>query len=184
MLAGHIGMNRIERSFAKVRGRPCWGVTPGVGSFLTLEFGAPRLVVREPISPATAVSARVRRLLGRRRVWVCGRWHLWIYCCDWDVVVDGRIVGGSTTKRRMARASRELDGQRLVEVRVKLRGARTRFVFDLGAELETRPYDRSSEQWLLYEPDGHVLALRADRKYSYGVGDRTPREGDWRTLTG
>jgi hypothetical protein len=56
--------------------------------------------------------------------------HIWIYCCDWAVVVDGRIVGDSATTRRIDRAARELDGQRLVDVRVKPRGARTQFLFD------------------------------------------------------
>ena len=71
---------------------------------------------------------------------------------------NGVVIGDSTTSRRIDRAARELNGQKLVDVVINPRGARTRFVFDLGAELETRPFDRSREQWLLYEPGGHVLA--------------------------
>jgi hypothetical protein len=37
-------MNQIERSFARLRTKPCWGVSRGFGSFLTLEFGPPRLL--------------------------------------------------------------------------------------------------------------------------------------------
>ena len=44
----------------------------------------------------------------------------------------------------------------------------TTFEFDLGATLETKPYNRKSEQWLFFEPSGTVLTLRADQKYSYG----------------
>jgi hypothetical protein len=80
--------------------------------------------------------------------------------------------------------ARELDGQKLLEASVNSRGARTRFVFDLGAELETKPYNRSSEQWFLYEPDGHVLTWRADRKYAYGMGNRPRSRVTWRSWTG
>ena len=175
-------MNQIERSFAKLHGKPCWGVNRGYGSFLTLEFGSPRLVVREPRSPAPSMSPRVQKLFARRSVRVRGRWHLWIYCCEWLVRANGIVVGDSTTPRRIDRAARELNGQKLLEVIVNARGARSRFVFDLGAELETKPFDRTSEQWLLYEPDGNVLAWRADRKYRHGPGNRRPSEERWRSL--
>jgi hypothetical protein len=177
-------MSQIERSFAKLLGMPCWGVSRGFGSFLTLEFGSPQLVVREPVSPATEASPRVKRLLARRSVHVRGRWHLWVHSCEWQVRTEGRIFGDWTTPRRIERAARELNGQKLQEVTVGPRGARTRFVFDLGAELETKPYDRSSEQWLLYEPDGRVLTWRADRKYQYGSGDRPSKHLQWRSLAG
>jgi hypothetical protein len=52
----------------------------------------------------------------------------------------------------------------------------------LGAELETKPFNRTSEQWLLYEPDGNVLAWRADRKYRHGPGNRPPSKKHWRRL--
>jgi hypothetical protein len=101
---------------------------------------------------------------------VRGRWHLWIYCCEWQVRARDRIIGDWTTPRRIERAARELNGQKLQDVTVNERGACTRFVFDLGAELETKPYDRLSEQWFLYEPGGRVLTWRADGRYQYGSG--------------
>ena len=176
-------MSQIERSFAALRGSPCWGVTRGFGSFLTLEFGSPRLVVREPPSPPGEVSPRVRKLLARRLVRARGRWHLWIYCCEWRVSSGGIVVGDSSSSRRIDRAARELNGQKLLDVIIDRRGARTRFVFDLGAELETKPFDRTSEQWLLYEPGGEVLAWRADRTYQHGPGNRVPRQLQWTSLS-
>ena len=175
-------MTQIERSFSKLRGKPCWGVTRGYGSFLTLEFGSPHLVVREPRTPVHSTSRRVRALFARRSVRVRGQWHLWIYCCEWLVRTKGDVVGDSTTSRRIDRAARELNGQKLLEVIINPRGARTRFVFDLGAELETKPFDRTREQWLLSEPSGHVLSWRADRKYAYGPGNRPPSQKEWRSL--
>ena len=177
-------MSQIKRSFTRLLGMPCWGVSRGFGSFLTLEFGSPHLVIRDPMPTTAGGSARVRRLLARRSVRVRGRWHLWIYCCEWRVLAKGKVVGDWTTTRRIERAVRELNGQKLKGVTVGRRGARTHFAFDLGAELETKPYDRTSEQWLLYEPDGRVLAWRADRKYSYGSGSRPTERLVWRSVAG
>jgi hypothetical protein len=49
-------------------GQLAWNVSGGVGSMLTLEFGAPHITVREPIVPRAARSERARRLLRRRHV--------------------------------------------------------------------------------------------------------------------
>jgi hypothetical protein len=43
-----------------------------------MEFGAPHLVVREPITPSLDSSDRVKRILRRRRVDVTGDWHFWV----------------------------------------------------------------------------------------------------------
>lgn len=64
-----------------------------------------------------------------------------------------------------------LDGQKLVKVVVSKR-ARTEFTFDLGGILETRPYDRTSPQWMLFEPGGKVLTLLASGRYRYQRGLR------------
>jgi hypothetical protein len=100
------------------------------------------------------------------------------------VTARGTVVGDWTTRPRIDRAGREPNGQRLLDIRISPRGARTRFVFDLGAELATKPYDRASEQWLLYEPKGYVLTWRADRKYAYGQENRLPHQSRWRSLGG
>ena len=177
-------MNQLERSFSPLLELPCWGVSRGFGTFLVLEFGPPQLVVREPALPTAEASRRVQRRLARRSVHVRGRWHLWIHSCAWRVHAKGKTVGDWTTPRRIERAARELDGQKLQDVTVAARGAGTAFAFDLGAELETKPYDRSSEQWLLYEPDGRVLTWRGDRKYQYGSGGRSLQKLKWRGLAG
>jgi hypothetical protein len=172
-------MNRIQKSFARLSKLPCWGVKRGHGSFLTLEFGRPHLIVREPIASASG-SIRMRRRLQKRHVYVAGQWHLWIYCCDWQLREGVRAIGDSSSARRVDRAARHLDGQRFVEVTIGSSGARTMFLFDGGSVLETKPYDRKSEQWFLYEPRGHVLGFRADRKYCWGSARQ--RERSWRAV--
>lgn len=77
-----------------------------------------------------------------------------------------------------------MNGQKLISVSLRQRGARTWFQFDLGAELETKPFDRTSEQGLLYEPGGYVLSFRADRRYNYAPGNAEPGKARWRSVSG
>ena len=175
-------MTRVfTRSFKPLYGQPCWGVGAGVGSFLTLEFGNPNLIIREPQEPRSEVSPRVRKLLSRRNVTIRGEWHLWIYCCNWTVHKDGKLIGDSTTKQRIKRAAEFLDGQQLQSFSFAHRGCRSTFGFDLGGILETRPYDRdhASDQWLLFQPSGKVHVLRADRTYSHNSGSAPPNTERW-----
>ena len=178
----HSVMNQLERCFLQLHGKACWGVKRGYGSFLTLEFGKPRLFIREPQAPPADASRRVRTGLERRLVRVHGQWHLWIYCCEWVVRKGDVVIGDWSSARRIDRAAQFLDGQKLSSAAVRPRGSRTRFEFDLGGVLETKPLDRTREQWLLYEPSGKVLALRADRKFAYADGDHELRDERWRSL--
>ena len=171
-LAGR--MKIVEKTFAPLASLPCWGVKRGHGTFLTFEFGDPSLEIREPITPEESVEPEVRRLLRRRLAYAKGQWHLWVYCCAWRVTEGTREVGDWSSDRRIDRAAAFLNGQKLTAVKLNPRGARTTFTFDLGGSLETQPYDRRGEQWLLYEPSGKVLVWRADRQYSYALGTKPP----------
>lgn len=163
-------MRRIRAALCRLYGRPCWQVKKGYASFLTLEFGEPHLHVHE----------RVREGFAPRLIVVHGDWHLWIHSCDWAVFEGARRIGHSEgTDRNIERAARSLDGRKLVGAEVVPRGMRTVFEFESGVRLETWPYDRTGEQWLLYESGRNVLTVRADRKYSYGKGNRTPGRKRW-----
>ena len=72
-----------------------------------------------------------------------------VLACFAPASADGRPV--YSTQLRMGRAAEALDGKKLVLATIKSRGCRSIFEFDLGAKLETKPYDRSSE-WLLKPP--------------------------------
>lgn len=172
-------MRRFDLSFRKLLGKPCWGVKRGWGSFLTLEFGEPHLKIYEP-RESTSESKKVREAAARRLAYVGGDWHLWIYCCAWGVFDEsGQLVGDSSTKKSIDRAARFLNGQALSSSTLIPRGMHTVLEFDLGARLETKPYDRRSEQWMLYEPAGKVLTVRADKRYTYGSADSTPEQMRW-----
>jgi hypothetical protein len=129
---------------------------------LTLEFGAPHVIVREPIVPRAATSERVRRLLRRRHITVVGDWDLFIQYCDWKISVSaGSSDSESFDWRRPDECLRDLDGQRLV-------GGGSlpnswKFEFDLGGVLELRPsteYKATNDLWGLYRWDGDTQNLR------------------------
>ncbi|MDB4743423.1 hypothetical protein OAF98_02965 [Planctomicrobium sp.] len=167
----------FESCFAPLLGLPCWQVKPGYGSCITMEFGEPHLEIREPKVFASDRSPKVREMFARRNVTVRGEWHLWIYCCDWSILNAKQIVGFSDDDASYCAATQFLDGQALTSVTVDSL-ASTRFSFDLGGLLTTSPYD-DSEQWMLYNPDGNVLSLRADGSYSYHPSNTVPNDEVW-----
>jgi hypothetical protein len=173
---------QIERVVRRLYGKPCWGVKPGFGSFLTLEFGKPNLEVREPVVASKAASERVRQALARRRVQVHGEWHLWIYCCHWEVLSGNKRVGDSSSKTKIRRAAEFLNGQKLIGFAVSPGNVNCVFDFDLGASLKTRPYDKDGEQWLLYGPSHKVLTLRADGFYTYQGSGLHEDRGRWKPM--
>jgi hypothetical protein len=172
----------FQRAFSSLYGQPCWGVRPGYGSFLTLEFGAPHLEVREPIMASKTASAKVRISLARRNVYPRGEWHLWIYCCDWELLSNGKRIADGSTRNKMRRAADVLNGQKLTRFSVSPRKILCTFEFDLGAVLTTRPFDKKSEQWLLYEPEHRVLVLRADGHYRYERSNAPEDPKKWKPI--
>ena len=172
-------MKRFDQSFKQLLGKPCWGVKRGWGSFLTIEFGQPHLELLEP-RETTSTSKKVQAAAARRLAYVRGDWHLWVYCCQWGVFNDsGELIGDTSSRRSIDRAAAFLNGQALVAGALIPRGMRTVLEFDLGARLEMKPYNRTAEQWMLYEPNGKVLTVRADKRYSYGSKDHAPERMQW-----
>jgi hypothetical protein len=77
-----------------------------------------------------------------------------------------------------------LDGQKLIRFSISPRKVQSTFEFDLGATLNTWPYDKVSEQWLLYEPSQKVLVVRADGSYRHTRSDIPERPRDWKPIQG
>lgn len=176
----------LEDVFRPLYGQPCWNARSGYGSFLTMEFGKPSLKIREPRIPCVSETPSPAKYLARRVVTVRGQWHLWIHSCEWQVVTGKKRIGHSnlkgSSKRPIVRAADELDGQKLQCVSFNVQSGKTIFEFDLGSLLETRPYNQTSDQWLLYEPSGYVSALRGDGHFSHQPGETPPDEQVYQPL--
>lgn len=173
----------FEKVFKRVYDLPCWRVSLGWGSFLTFEFGEPHLDIREPSVSKGNVSEKVRKQLARRHVFIKGDWHLWINWCDWTVLRKKKLIGKSSSASTYPETADFLDGQKLVRFSILPKELRCVFEFDLGGRLETRPYDRHSDQWLFFDKRLHqVLVLRADGNYAYGPSDRLDHEDKWKPV--
>jgi hypothetical protein len=174
----------IGSAFARIIGLPAWRVQKGHGSFLTFEFGAPHLSIREPIAEPSIQNPKIRKRLQRRRVAPHGEWHLWIYCSHWRCAENGvELSTDESADAEIIAAAEFMDGQCLLSVGIEAASGRSLFRFDLGATLETWPYDGGDEeQWFLYAPSKHVLSYRADGHYSWRVSDQTPDEENWLPL--
>jgi hypothetical protein len=175
----------IEATFQPLYGQPCWNAGKGYSSFVTFEFGQPRLEISEKVREGPfRFSATVQRTLRRRLAYVHGEWHLWIYCCAWSIALDGwRAAHSEARDHRIGRAMAALNGQALTRVSVNPTDSSTVFEFDLGGMLRTRPYDKTSEQWMLYEPAGTCFTLGTRGRYSRVPSNATPKRTPWRKLS-
>ena len=136
--------------FADIVGKNVWQVNRGIGSFLTMEFGLPRLEIREP-KPKNELRSEVsKKILTRRRITVLGEWHLWLQCTSWSMTFeDDPGVNGDSSPADIDNGIRSLDGQKLEMI--ALRDHATKFVmkFDLGALLKVFPNVETTNSVLL-----------------------------------
>jgi hypothetical protein len=156
-------------------GLPAWGVKQGYGSFLTFEFGQPKLVV---------VERKSGERHARRSVYIQGQWHLWIYCCHWRAFQDdAQLACSDDANEQIGRAAAILSGQKLTAIRVDPAQGRCTFELDLGGLLETWPYgdDSSDEQWTILT-DTEAFGYRADGFYHRDPIDTKPNKERWLPL--
>ena len=161
---------------AGIVGQRSWLVERGHGSFLTMEFGEPRIEVREAVPHATSAALR------RPGAWPRGDWHLWIYCCQWRIEEGGvPLAHSESTDAAIDKAARAINGQILTDVSIDAPRGMSRFIFELGTVLETSRLDADdiSESWLLYTPIGRVLTYRDDGLYSWSEGSTEPDDEVW-----
>jgi hypothetical protein len=183
---GEVIEKTVEQVFYPLYGLPCWNAKSGYSGSLTMEFGNPFLQIREPRLSRDSLTPDTPEYWAHRLVTVRGQWHLWIHSCAWQVFTGQKRVGHSnlsgSSKRPIDRAAHELDGQKLVHIEVGPQGKTTVFEFDLGSRLESKPYNQTSDQWLLYEPSGYVFSLRGDGYYSHNPGNMPPDEKLYKLL--
>ena len=167
-----------------ILGKPCYLVQQGHGSFLTLNFGQPKLSIREPIksNAKSTASERIKKHLALRTVNVYGKYHLWIYMCDWLIEHQNRAIAHSESSRnRISEALKIVDGQKLTKISIEAATGDTTFILDLGSVLKTKKFQKAvrDEQWILFMPNNQTMTVRSDGKYAIGNGNSKPSAEKW-----
>jgi len=132
----------IGEYFQPVIGTLPWRVKPGVGSFLTFDFG------------------RRTRDQGHLR----GQWHLWIYLSNWRLFHGNRqLIDSDADRKRITISTRRLEQETLSAVDFNRRTQETTFSFN-DFRLVVSPADYlenvgdRDHYWIFFMPNNEVLA--------------------------
>ena len=152
----------VSDLFQPLIGLAAWQVKRGVGTFFTMEFGPPRLEVREPKKQFTGpVSEPVRRILQGRKISVLGEWHFWLQYCDWQIrTASSFVASDEEDNAKLDTVLREVDGQILTLANDDSTNSTCNFTFDLGAKLTVTPSAEfeGEDLWTLYRRDSPTYA--------------------------
>lgn len=120
-------------------GQKSWGVSSGVGSFLTLEFG----------NSQTSPDKRGH-----------GEFHLWIYGCAWRIEKEGEFIVGSQDEKEYITETAPVILNNLVVTGVYIHPETldTSIKFESEVFLHTFSISSDMEHWILYLPEGKILA--------------------------
>jgi hypothetical protein len=145
-------------------GELVWSVKGGYGTYLTMEFSTPHLVVREPIKSA-AESERVRQALARRRVSIVGKFSLMVCDSQWSISTNGLTVDLNSSETAMREVFQNLDGQKVSAIS-HADGADTVLEFDLGGVVRLGksifPTEPTSTLWILQHFGNSSVGLLND----------------------
>ena len=160
------------RALKSVLGLPCWQVRWDNQVGLDMNFGAPRLEIREPRA-STSKSLRVRQLFAQRGVYLKGTHWLVAAPEVWRLRLgDGFEVRRTSSAKRLDIAVARLSGEKLRTLEINARTGATTFRFDLGSTLEVRPprqlHDDDLELWSLHAPINRYVAVFAGGLYRTG----------------
>ena len=171
-----MNIQTIQESFKPLLNDHAWNVKKGHGSFLTFEFGTPEFKFGAPTVRATASFPSNEH--PTRQVAIHGKYHLWIYCCNWRISIDKQqIAFEESSDEGIQNAAEFLNGQKLTSVNIDIKNAITRFSFDLGGELLTfnESYGNGAEMWMLYMPK-NVLTFNNLGQFSLTNRNTEPKQ--------
>ena len=158
------------RVLQSVFGLPTWQVRwhPQVG--LDMQFGTPKLEVREP-HVSNAKSPRVRAIFARRGVHLRGTHSLCVAPRCWRLQLgNGLTVRDTSTIRQLDCAVARLRGEKLEGFRIDARIGATILYFDLGARITIRKPAGGIGDWELWSlsNSSRVVGIDASGTYRYG----------------
>jgi hypothetical protein len=150
----------------ELKGEFVWFVRLSADNVLRMEFGSSHLKITEPYPHVAGSSQTVVDALERRIVTPRGKWHLFIAEGEWCVTTKFYSCSRSDADaEKIGMALRQLDGQRLVDVRQSNGYHDWILEFDLGGFLHLKSPDSLEEsqskedvQWTLFYQDGNYVS--------------------------
>ncbi len=144
----------IKAKMAPLIGQKAWGVSLGLESIITLEFG-------KPIPP------------NEKHKKTHGEWHLWVYMCDWRLEKNNKYIVGSGAKRsELEKVVQMMEGMSIDSIEILPVAGDTIIYFE--EELVLRifsVYSSEDELWMLFTPDGNVLYIGPGTNWYYEPAD-------------
>jgi len=127
--------NRVLESAV---GKRTWGAVSGLGSFVSLELGAP--------------SQRQSKVPH-------GEMHLWITNGSWDVIRNGqKLLRSDSTREAITKGINTLNGLVLLRASFDIEAFELRIEFSDSIHLIAQPSDNTTdEDWSLYFGDNEVF---------------------------
>ncbi|MBV9976343.1 MAG: hypothetical protein JO105_13225 [Hyphomicrobiales bacterium] len=178
-------VNLLADAISPVKGAVTWHSRRGINNSLTFEFGKPRLEIREPGCSRRITSARARRRLERRLVFIHGDWHLWLFECEWELFCDGKLVATDRSQPSViSKRIKLVDGQQFLDIEIAVENFGSEITFDMGAKIRTRPTTgNDADQWMLYTPTQGVLTYKGDGSIEIKKTMSQKGQGRWRKST-
>jgi hypothetical protein len=174
----------IDQTLKNFVGLHCWDVYYNKYLNLSMSFGQPIMRIHEP-EDINSSDEGLRLRHSHRLVTVRGEWWFWIGSAYWKLSVKGHDkITPLTPLKRMRRGLALLDGQILTGISMNPKTSVTEMDFDLGAKLSIRRLSAQddSAMWSLYQPNGHVLSIRANRTYKDGHGSMVLDQIEWKPI--
>lgn len=143
----------IKAKMAPLIGQKAWGVSLGVGSFITLEFG-------QPIPP----NEKYKK--------THGEWHLWVYMCAWRLEKNNKFIAGSGADRsELEKVVQMMEGMSIDSIEILPVAGDTIIYFEEELVLHIfSAYSSEDELWMLFAPDGNVLCIDPGTNWYYEPG--------------
>lgn len=167
-------LEKPEDAFLPIVGKFAWGVRRGHGTFLTMEFGAPHLIVREPIIASPSTSPRVKRNLAKRRVTIAGHWHFWIQYSCWEIhTANYSVTNKDEDVSLVDEALSELDGQILLSAAPGEAPNSCVLNFDLEGSICMSPSPEiDNDQWSIHEVGCEIISFDNNGKITIEAADK------------
>lgn len=127
----------VDSVLTQMLGLPIWEPSVGNGSFLTIEFGGPR-ITSEGVTH--------------------GQFHLWVYGASWRIRDQTRTIASSEDNRaRMLAGAQVLDGVSMHHFQFDRRALSLELLLGQFHLSISALGDPDMEEWMLFLDDGNVI---------------------------